>query len=93
MLRHAANLGIRRYIQLHTKDEPLGRAISEGRDCEPTDHDGIAILWFADEDALVGAATTPGAVTASQELLDDEKRFIDLARSQLWLSEDVTVIG
>ena len=57
--RHAEQLGIRRYIQLHTRDEPLGRAIAEGRGCEPTDYDGIAILWFDDEGALVTVGVEP----------------------------------
>ncbi len=91
--RHAEALGIRRYIQLHTRDEPLGRAIAEGRGCEPTDYDGIALLWFDDDDALVAAASTPGGVTASAALLEDEQKFIDLARCQLWISDDDTVIG
>ena len=91
--RHAEQLGIRRYIQLHTRDEPLGRAIAEGRGCEPTDYDGIAILWFDDEGALVTSASTPGGVAASAALLEDEQRFIDLSRCQLWISDDHTVIG
>jgi uncharacterized protein (TIGR02118 family) len=90
---HAEHLGIRRYIQLHRRDEPLGRAIAEGRGCEPTDYDGIAILWFDDEQALVTSASTPGGVAASAALLEDEKKFIDLPRCQLWISEDHTVIG
>jgi uncharacterized protein (TIGR02118 family) len=90
---HAAALGIRKYIQLHTTDSPLAAAIAEGRGCEPTDYDGIAILWFDSTDALVAAASTPGGVTGSAALLEDERTFIDLPRSQLWISDDHTVIG
>jgi uncharacterized protein (TIGR02118 family) len=90
---HAEALGIRRYIQLHTLDEPLGRAFAANRDCEPTDYDGIAILWFDGIDALVASASTPGGVAGSAALLEDERRFIDLERCQLWLSEDHTVIA
>ena len=91
--RHADELGIRRYIQLHTRDAGLGGAISSGRGCEPTDHDGIAILWFDDEESLVAAASTPGGMAASAELYEDEQRFLDLPRCQLWLSDDHTIVG
>ena len=90
---HADALGIRRYIQLHTTDSPLAAAIAQSRDCEPTDHDGIAILWFDSEDAIVASASTPAGVAGSAALLEDERTFIDLPRCQLWISEDHTVIG
>ena len=90
--QHADALGIRRYIQLHTLDEPIGKAIAASRDCEPTDYDGIAILWLDSTDALVASASTPGGIAGSAALLEDERRFIDLPRCQLWLSEDHTVI-
>ena len=91
--RHAQALGIRRYIQLHTIDSALGAAIAQSRDCEPTDYDGIAVLWFDSEDALVASASTPGGVSGSAALLADERTFIDLRRCQLWISHDHTVIG
>ena len=77
----------------HTTDSALGAAIAASRDCEPTDYDGIAILWFDSEDALVAAASTPGGVSGSAALLEDERTFLDLPRCQLWISEDHTVIG
>ena len=90
---HAEELGIRRYIQLHTTDSRLAAAIAQSRDCAPTDYDGIAILWFDSEDALVALASTPGGIAGSTSLLEDERTFIDLPRCQLWISEDHTVIG
>ena len=90
---HAEALGIRRYIQLHATDSALGAAIAQSRECEPTDYDGIAILWFDSEEAIVASASTPGGVSGSAALLDDERTFLDLPRCQLWISEDHTVIG
>jgi uncharacterized protein (TIGR02118 family) len=91
--RHAEVLGIRRYIQLHTTDGGLGRAIASGRGCEPTEYDGVAIIWFDSEDALLASASTAEGAAASAALLEDEQRFLDLPRCQLWISEDHTVIG
>jgi uncharacterized protein (TIGR02118 family) len=91
--RHAEALGIRRYVQLHTTDSALGAAIAQGRGCEPADYDGIALVWFDSEDAIVARAASTAGTAASDALLEDERTFIDLARSQLWISEDHTVIG
>jgi len=38
-------------------------------------------------------ATNPGAAEASTALLEDEKKFIDLARSPLWLNEEHVIVG
>jgi hypothetical protein len=89
---HAAALGIRKYVQLHAADSPLGRAVAQGRDCEPADYDGIALVWFDGEDALVSTASTPAGVAGSEALLRDERRFLDLARCQLWFSDEHVVL-
>ena len=90
---HADALGIRRYIQLHTLESGLGQAIAQSRDCEPAGYDGIVLVWFDDEDALVAAASTPEGMAAGAALLEDEKRFLDLPNCQLWLSDDNTVVA
>jgi hypothetical protein len=41
----------------------------------------------------VQAATSEEGQTAQQALLEDERRFIDLASSPIWLGEEIAVIG
>jgi hypothetical protein len=43
-------------------------------------------------EALVTAGGTPEGRAAGKRLLEDERRFIDLARSPLWLAEEHEVI-
>jgi len=38
------------------------------------------------------ATASPEGRHASLELLEDERRFIDLARSPLWIAEEVPVV-
>lgn len=90
--RHAEALGIVRYTQLHALDPSLNEMLRAGRDCEPALWDGIALVWFESVDTLAATASSPDALAAQRELLDDERRFIDLPRSQIWFNEEHPVI-
>ena len=84
-------LGLRRYVQTHRIDTPLNEVLRASRgSAEP--FDGVAELWWDDLNALIAATSSPEGAAASQALLDDEARFIDLERSALWLGEEIEVI-
>jgi hypothetical protein len=38
-------------------------------------------------------AQGPAAHAASRKLLEDEQRFVDSARSPIWIGEEKTIIG
>ena len=85
-------LGIRRYVQVHRVDTPFNDVLRQSRGAlEP--FDGTAEVWWDDLDSLAAGTSTPEGVSAAQALLEDEARFIDLARSALWLGEEVEVIA
>ena len=88
----AAALGIRRYVQAHTLTSPVNDGLRRGRGA-PEEFDGVAELWFESLDALTAAGATPEGRAASRRLLEDERRFIDLARSPVWVAEEHTVVG
>jgi len=85
---HREALGIRRYVQLHTLDLPANAALRGSRGAPP-EYDGVAELWF--ESGEIPA--TPEAARAGALLLEDERRFIDLENSPLWLSEEKPIFG
>jgi len=89
--RHAKELGIERYVQLHTSSTPLNEALRASRGA-PQPFDGIAELWFESESAMAASMQTPEGIAAGRALLEDERRFIDLERSPLWLAEERVVI-
>jgi uncharacterized protein (TIGR02118 family) len=89
---HADVLAIRRYVQLHTVDLPVNEALRAGRG-GPEPYDGIAELWWDSAEALAAAVATPAGRAASEALLEDERRFIDLAASPLWIGEERVVIA
>ncbi len=90
--RHASALGIRRYVQLHTERGPVNAVLAASRGT-PEAFDGVAELWFDDAEALAASAGTDEGKAAVAELAGDEQRFIDHARSPLFLADEHTVLG
>jgi len=89
---HAAILGIERYVQSHTLDSLFGDAANRAR-AGVSGYDGVAELWFASLEALERGAGDPEAVEAGRILLEDEARFIDFARSPLFLAQEHEIIA
>jgi uncharacterized protein (TIGR02118 family) len=89
---HAATLGIRRYVQTHTLEHPLNAALAASR-AAPEPFDGVAELWWDDAGALAAATSTPEGQAAGAALLEDERRFIDHARSPIFVAEERPVVA
>jgi len=89
---HAAALGLRRYVQLHTGDEALNAGLRASRG-GPEAYDGVAELWWDSAEAMGAAVASPEGRAASTALLEDERRFIDLAVSPLFVGEEHEVIA
>jgi uncharacterized protein (TIGR02118 family) len=85
-------LQIRRYVQMHSLPAELNAAVRASRDAPP-DYDGVAELWFDSLEALAANGERPEARAAAALLLEDERRFIDLAKSPLWWGEEKTILG
>src|SRR5215475_8267435 len=76
--KHATTLACRKYVQVHTLDDPLNGAFIESRGLmEP--YDGMDALWWNNMEELQQALSTPAGQHAAEELLEDEQRFIDFA--------------
>jgi uncharacterized protein (TIGR02118 family) len=88
---HAHALRIRRYVQLHSSTTELNEILRTSRG-GPVPYDGVAELWWDSLDDLTAAISSPEGSAAGAELLEDEKRFIDLSRSPLWLGEEKEVL-
>ena len=76
-------------MQLHTGHDALNAGIAGSRGA-PTEYDGVAELWFESAEAM--AANTSEAAAAGRELLEDEKKFIDLANSPLWFGDEHVIV-
>jgi uncharacterized protein (TIGR02118 family) len=90
--RHRDALRIRRYVQMHSTETPFNDAIRDGRGA-PAMYDGVAELWWDSLDDLAAATASAQGQAAGLELLEDERKFIDLSRSPLFLGEEKTIVG
>jgi len=88
---HAEVLRIRRYVQVHTLNTPLNDVIGASRGAGEA-YDGVAELWFERAEDLAESTATPAGRNAALELLEDERRFVDLPRSALWIAEEHTIV-
>ena len=79
----ASILGIRRYVQRHSVDEPRFERMGAPRGGLAA-YDGVAELWWDSLDDRA-AARGDAARAAAAELLADERRFIDLSASPLFV--------
>ena len=87
---HQAVLGMVRYVQCHTVHGDMTDRFRASRGA-PEPYDGVAELWFENWAAIEALAESPAARAAGKDLLEDEKRFIDLANSPLWYAEEKQV--
>ena len=89
---HAAALRIARYVQTHTRSDPVNAALRTGRG-GPQEYDGVAELWWESIEEFQAATASEAGVEAGRALLEDERRFIDLEHSPIWLSKEHEVLG
>jgi uncharacterized protein (TIGR02118 family) len=90
---HAATLRIRRYTQGHTFTDPRTDPAVDARGCAGLAYDGVAeVYWDSIEDLLEAASTQEGRA-AGRELLEDERRFIDLPNSSLFYVREHEIVA
>jgi uncharacterized protein (TIGR02118 family) len=90
--QHAGPLRIRRYVQVHTLDHPINAALRAGRGADEA-FDGVAELWWDSRADLEAATASVEGHAASLVLFEDERRFIDHARSPLFVAEEHPIIS
>ncbi len=90
--KHQEALGILRYVQLHTDHGVVTAGLTASRGAQPP-YDGVAELWYESREALAALAHDPAARAAGRALLEDERRFIDLANSSIFVGEAFEVIS
>ena len=85
--RHLKALGARRYVQVHTIDDPMNELLQAMRGITEEPYDGIAVI-VGEREKLIEATSTEEGQRAMAELLEDEKNFIDFSRSAIWVAQE-----
>ncbi|MEH6590512.1 MAG: EthD domain-containing protein [Halioglobus sp.] len=84
---HRESLCVKKYTQSHAGFTELDESVTSQRGMK-TGYDGLAELWWENVDTLQSALETKDGRQAGAELLEDEARFIDLAKSTIFFSEE-----
>jgi uncharacterized protein (TIGR02118 family) len=88
----APALNIRRYVQNYGfLDSRLSPAI-DVRGSPAEVYDGVAEVWWDDLEQAVSAGATREGRAAGRRLVEDERRFIDLANSPLIYAREVVIL-
>lgn len=81
--RQAAGSGVQRYLQVHRVEDELEESLRASRGVQVDAYLGHAELWF---DRVSGSA--PERRDANARAIEDESKFIDFARSSMWLAKE-----
>ncbi len=77
----------KRYVQSHTVFEDAGRQIRGTRGMTET-WDGITEVWWDSLEDFNSGGDRTEREKAARTLLEDESKFIDFARSSIFLTEE-----
>jgi heme-degrading monooxygenase HmoA len=56
-------------------------------------YDGITEVWWESLEAVRAGMGAPGSLEAQQRLMEDESKFIDFARSCVFMTEEHVIFG
>jgi uncharacterized protein (TIGR02118 family) len=79
-----------RYVQSHTLDVPFNAIAQQTRGSQGP-YDGITEVWWDRAEDLAAALASPEGQEANRRLTEDEGRFVDLARSSLFFTEEYPI--
>lgn len=93
MSGRTARLGMRRYVQNHRVVTPLSQDLADlvGRSIAP--FEGICQLWFDGEDAVLKTRASADGVTATKDLVEDERNFLDLPNCDIRFCQEEACIS
>ena len=78
-------LKVRGYEQWHTDPSVFAQQIAAARG-GPTPFDGLAVVTYDSLDALQSTLADRAARQAGREMIEDERQFIDFARSPVFIT-------
>lgn len=89
--QHMERIGMKGYIQHHTVELPFAR--TPGSPGELDEFDGIAEIWWESVEQMARARSTPPDPALANEIMEDERKFIDHSRSTAFYVDDRVIIG
>lgn len=93
--RVARQIGAQRYVQNHTYSSQAADRSNTARGSMIEPFDGVTEFWWQSEaDLLQPQGSTPEQlVQAQKELLEDEREFIDLVNSTIFICQEQEIFN
>lgn len=88
---HAKTLGMKRYVQSHTVNEPMLNAAAQQPRGITEMYDGVTEVWWDSVEALAAPLQTAEGQEANRILSEDEARFVDCANSAIFFTIEHTI--
>ena len=88
---YADALRIQRYVQSPRLDCDFASVAASVRNA-PAPYDGVAELWYETKEDLAAGFETAEGRAAGRALIEDERRFIDLANSPIFFTDEREII-
>lgn len=85
--RFASAYKVIRYVQSHTIDTPLNKAVQGSRGISQ-EYDGVAELWWESEADFVDAIKSAEGQRLRTVFLDDEAKFLDFSSSAAFFTRE-----
>jgi hypothetical protein len=82
----AGSVRLKRYVQNYPVQHPLAEQLRAGRGARAADFDGVVEAWWSSFEELQAVGDTAGDIAA--RLLEDERRFLDLPRCEMWFASE-----
>jgi uncharacterized protein (TIGR02118 family) len=83
----AQAMRMRRYVQVHRYEDDLEQQLRAARNTRVAPYTGHAEAWF-DSAELTTLGNTPEGKRAMQIAVEDESKFIDFAKSAMWIAKE-----
>lgn len=87
----AKTLGMRRYVQSHTLNEPMLNAAAQQPRGITEMYDGVTEVWWDSVESLAAPLQTPEGQEANRILSEDEAKFVDCAQSAIFFTVEHTI--
>ena len=86
--KHAHRYRALRYVQSHTLNHPINDGMRTSRgSAEP--YDGVGEIWWRSIEDFLTVVRDPSMADLRRLFVEDESRFVDLARSAVFFTEEV----
>lgn len=83
----ARGMRMRRYLQVHRYEDDLEQQLRAARNTRVAPYTGHAEAWF-DRGELAMLGNTPEGRKAMEIAVEDESKFIDFAKSAMWIAKE-----